>query len=152
MLGKNPGASVKMAVATVLKIARAPPFEVQVTFWKYPYVTWVPSDLGHEPVVRHPEPYFYRFEIRRKLYRWELTDGNQLIVFDSLDGVREYLYRFLDRNFPLGIPYKVDIARRIIDLEKLEARWSEDETVWYDEEYYARAILPSLRMAPRRDP
>jgi hypothetical protein len=151
-MGNNPGASLRKALEKIFETAKVPPWKVQVTFWKYPYVSWVPSDLGHEPVVRYPEPYFYRFEIRRELYGWELTNGNQLIVFDSEDDVRKYIYCFLDRNFPLGIPYKVDIARRIIDLEKLEARWSEDETVWYDEEYYARAILPSLRMAPRRDP
>ena len=152
MMGNNPGASVKMAVATVLKMARAPPFQVQVTFWKYPYVTWVPSDLGHEPAVKYPEPYFYRFQIQLEPYGWRISDGQEIMIFKRDDEVWVYLLRFLDQKFPLGIPYKVTAARKAIDIEGRELKWSLDEVIWWDEDYYVRFILPFLRVAPRRDP
>jgi hypothetical protein len=120
---------------------------IQVMFYEYPYISWVNMNGSISPVKKYPEPYFYRFEIRKVYGIIEVeSEDYEKIRFKDLDEVRQYLMKSLDQHFPLGIPYMTKIARKIIDTQKLEVRWV-DETIFLDKEYFDR-LIPTLRLDP----
>jgi hypothetical protein len=135
------GRELKNAIAKIFDAVRQYS-TIQVTFYKYPYITWV----SNQPVKKYPEPYFYTFRITNAFYGWEVEGEGQKLSLKSQDEVKCFLMKFLDENFPLGIPYRVEIARKHVDVQKLKLEWV-DEEVFLDKEYFDK-LIPTLRLDP----